>query len=171
MNFFEFYDLPFSLQIDEELLKRLFYEKSRQYHPDFHTLQDADVQSHMMEQSAINNKAYHTLKSFGTRLEYVLRLKHILKDEGENVLPQEFLMDMMELNESVMELEFEPNPTLREGLQSDIVKLHDEHKAKIQPLITNPDLETLAEEDWKNLLDFHLKGKYLKRLEENLSAH
>ena len=62
-----------------------------------------------MELSTVNNKAYQVLSDPQKRLHYILELKGVFK-EGENyLLPQTFLMEMMEVNEDLMDLQFEPD--------------------------------------------------------------
>ena len=108
-NYFEFYGLPESLELDEHLLKKKFYAHSRSFHPDFHTLASEEEQEKMLLQASLNNIAYKTLASFDSRLKHLLTLHGKLETEGENKVPQDFLMEMMDLNEGLMELEMEPS--------------------------------------------------------------
>ena len=41
------------------------------------------------------------------RMRYILELEGSLGEEGQNQIPQDFLMEMMEINEALMELEFD----------------------------------------------------------------
>ena len=77
------------------------------HHPDFFTLDGIEKQMEALEVSTLNNKAYNTLKDFDRRLKYILEEKSVLKEEGSNNLPQEFLMEMMKVNEAVMDLQFD----------------------------------------------------------------
>ncbi|HRD80271.1 MAG TPA: Fe-S protein assembly co-chaperone HscB, partial [Saprospiraceae bacterium] len=61
MNYFEFFRLPLSFQLDEEALRKAFYANSKKYHPDFYTLESEEKQTEILELSTINNQAYHTL--------------------------------------------------------------------------------------------------------------
>lgn len=167
MNYFEFYGLPISLDIDEQKLKKQFYVNSKKYHPDFFTLDDVEQQMNALEMSTLNNKAFNTLKDFDKRLHYLLTLKNILAAEGENKLPQEFLMEMMDINEAVMELQFDPDPAQLAKVIEEIKTITSDLASAIEVIIPKTDAE-LTDEDYEALKDFYLKRKYLKRLEENI---
>ncbi|WP_235299186.1 Fe-S protein assembly co-chaperone HscB [Portibacter marinus] len=167
MNYFEFYNLPVSLSIDEALLKQRFYANSKQFHPDFFTLDGVEKQMEALEQSTLNNTAYKTLIDFDKRLRYLLKLKGILKEEGDNQIPQEFLMEMMDVNEAVMELQFDFNQSKLDQLEKDVDDTKKRLKAGISEIIPKSD-EEMSESDYELLKEFYLKNKYLKRLEENI---
>ena len=63
MNYFEFYDMPESFTLDEALIKKKFYELSKEYHPDFYANEDEAKQQEILELSTLNNKAYQTLSN------------------------------------------------------------------------------------------------------------
>ena len=44
-DYFAVFELPRKLQLDEEALRRRFYELSRRHHPDFHQLAGEDEQA------------------------------------------------------------------------------------------------------------------------------
>ena len=167
MNYFEFYDLPVSFQVDENLLRARFYEKSRAYHPDFHTLASHEQQEAVLEKSTINNQAFKTLKDFDERLKYILELFGKIKNEGENKVPQDFLMDMMEINENLMELEMDPSVAARKTLLDEISSIEKNAHQEVQSF-TEKDLTTLTEEEWTAICDYYFKRRYLKRLQENI---
>nr|WP_199082508.1 Fe-S protein assembly co-chaperone HscB [Pedobacter sp. ASV19] len=109
MDYFELYGLSLSFNPDPAVVKQKFYELSKKFHPDFYIMESQEKQEEVLELSTLNNKAYQILSDPQKRLHYILELKGLLT-EGENyVLPQSFLMEMMEVNEALMELEFEPD--------------------------------------------------------------
>jgi molecular chaperone HscB len=170
VNYFEFYDLPVSFQVDLDLLKRKFYEISRSSHPDFHTLAPEPQQEAMLEKSTINNRAYKTLSDFDHRLKYILDLFGKLKEEGENKVPQDFLTEMMEINESLMELEMEPSDEMKSTILKEIALIEESSLAEIQTSLGAKDLHTLTEGHWAALTDYYLKSRYLKRIRENITT-
>jgi len=167
MNYFEFYSIPISLDVDEADLKQKFYANSKKFHPDFFTLDDVEKQMEALELSTKNNTAYKTLINFDKRLHYFLTLKGILNEEGKNNIPQEFLMEMMDVNEAVMELQFDFDEATFDKILVDLAILNGELKREIEPILPKKDDE-FTESECETLLTFYLKSKYLKRLEENV---
>lgn len=169
-NYFEYFDLPFSLQIDQGQLRRKYHQNSREYHPDFHTQSDQATQLQMLERSALNNKGYQTLSNFDSLLLYVLKLKDVMKEEGQNKIPQEFLMDMMDLNEALMEAKMEEDLETKTKLEKEIASLQTTVANDVEDLLKAPDLKVLTAGQWEQLLDYYLKRKYLKRLVESVNG-
>ena len=75
MNYFEFYKIPISFKVDEEGIKKQFYRYSKEYHPDFYTLESEEKQAEVLQLSTLNNEAYQTLSNQDRRMKYVLQLK------------------------------------------------------------------------------------------------
>src|SRR5947207_1309194 len=119
MNYFEFYELPESFFPDEKAIKAKFYQFSRQYHPDFHATSSPEKQREILELSTLNTNAYKTLSNFETRLAYILESHGLLGEGTRNDLPGDFLMEMMDLNERLMELEFDFDAATVAALQSE----------------------------------------------------
>ena len=168
MNYFEWFGLPFSLNLDVAELKRRFYEKSKAFHPDFHTQISPTEQLKILESASLNNQAYKTLSNFDQRLKYVLELHGALAPEGENKVPQDFLFDMMEYNESLMSLQIEPDQGKLQQLIEQLAMIDKELKDKVMPWLNMASLSDLDDQAWQSLADFYLKRKYLQRLRENL---
>lgn len=167
-NYFEFYNIPITLTPDTAALKKEYYRISKEFHPDFFA-NDADKMAEAMEVTTLNNNAYKTLTNADKLVKYVLELHDMLEEGEKNSLPQEFLMEMMEVNEQLMELEFAPDA---EALS----KVKTEVEAKEAEL--NGEMNQLAEEfeqaeDKKAVLaavkEVYLKNKYLLRIKESLS--
>lgn len=124
MNYFELYEFPVSFNLDAVLLKKKFYDLSKHYHPDFYANESEEKQLEILELSTQINKAYQVLADLQKRIEYVLTLNQLLSDEGKYQLPQDFLMEMMEVNEALMELDLEPDAagsSICNGLESNFV--------------------------------------------------
>src|ERR1700744_480023 len=105
MNYFEFYGLHESFTLDEAIIKKKFYQLSKQYHPDFSANEDDAKQQEILELSTLNNKAYQTLINPAKRLEYILRLHNLVSEGAKPQLPADFLMEMMDINERIMEVD------------------------------------------------------------------
>ena len=123
MNYFEFFKIPVSFNLNEAELKKAFYSNSKKFHPDFFTLESKEKQMEVLELSTLNNNAFKTLSNFDKRMKYILELKEVLGEEGKNKIPQEFLMEMMEINENLMELEFDFDKNNFDKIQNSLKKL------------------------------------------------
>ncbi|MBF9255154.1 Fe-S protein assembly co-chaperone HscB [Pontibacter sp. 172403-2] len=170
MNYFEFYTLPESFLPDEKALKAKYYELSRAYHPDFHANEPQEKQQEILQLSTQNTNAYRTLSDADLRMQYILK-EYGLLEEGKNELPAAFLMEMMELNEELMELEFD----------FDAAKLHEigEKSAGVMAQLENdvlpvlqryPELHGITKDEaLQQVKTYYLKKKYLLRIQETLS--
>ena len=169
MNYFEFYDLPIAFQLDEAALKRSFYANSKRYHPDFFTLEDEAKQNEILELSTLNTQAYKTLSDFDRRMKYVLELKDIFEEEGKNSLPQDFMMDMMDINEAIMELEFDYDEATYQKVISDAQGIDNQILEEVKPIIENYQENVTPQSDLEKVKNFYLKKRYLLRILENVS--
>jgi molecular chaperone HscB len=101
MRFYEALDLVPSLVVDPDDLKRRFYERSRQWHPDRFSQAGPEAQQTALEMSAVLNDAFRTLRDPVTRAEYFLEEKGI---EAAKAAPPELLEEVFELNMMLEEL-------------------------------------------------------------------
>src|SRR5271169_2481201 len=73
MRFYEAFGLEPALSLDAEDLKKRFYERSRQWHPDRFSRASADEQQRALDMTALLNDAFRTLRDPITRAEYFLK--------------------------------------------------------------------------------------------------
>ena len=171
MDYFELYGLPLTFNPDQKVVKQKFYELSKKFHPDFHINESEEKQEEVLLLSTMNNKAYQVLTDPQKRLHYILDIKGLLQ-EGENyVLPQAFLMDMMDVNEALMDLEFEPDAAklLEVRMQVDEIEkgLFDELSGLTTGFEALPEAEQQAA--LLKIKDLYYRNKYLLRIGETLS--
>lgn len=169
-DYFAFYDLPESFLPDEKALKTKYYALSRQYHPDFHATAPAEEQQRMLELSTQNTNAYRTLGDYDLRLQYILQ-RHGLLEEGKQEMPADFLMEVMELNEQLMELEFEPDPEVAARVRAEVEQLDAELETEARPVLES--YASLPEEQRpaarQQVRTYYLKRRYLLRIRESLA--
>ena len=172
MNYFELYELPVSFNIDAGMLKKKFYELSKRYHPDFYATESDEKQQEILELSTQVNKAYTTLLDQQKRMAYVLSLFQLLEEGQKQSLPQSFLMEMMDINEALMELEFDA------GAKDVLEKLEVQVKAIETNIVGGLAaqflaFDTSAADDRENILlkirDIWHKKKYLLRIRDTLN--
>jgi molecular chaperone HscB len=104
-DYFAVFELPRKLQLDEEGLRRRFYELSRRHHPDFHQLADEDEQAASLADSALINRAYRALRDPLARVEYLVALEAGRESSapGKPAVPRDLLMEVMEVQEALEE--------------------------------------------------------------------
>jgi len=165
INYFEYFGISERFVVDQKQLRKLYYENSRKYHPDFFTLESGEHQEEMMHLSTLNNDAYRTLKNDDKRLKHLLEIKGAIVEGEKEKLSQSFLMEMMDLNESIMELQFsdndEPQKThLTENVENSIRNLDQE--------LDDIGQSELSESVLAELKEIFFRKKYLKRLLDNI---
>ena len=169
-DYFEFYGVPESFRPDEAALKQRYYALSREYHPDFHATASPEKQREILEMATLNTNAYRILSHPDQRMAYILG-RHGLMEEGKQALPPDFLMEVMELNEQLMELEFEPDPAIVTRVESEVNELNDTLEAGIEPVLAGYEqLPTGARPDaLTQVRTYYLKKRYLLRIRESLA--
>ena len=114
MRFYEALDLEPKLSLDLDDLKRRFYERSRQWHPDRFTRAPAQDRQRALDMTAVLNDAFRTLK------DPVSRAGYFLSESGMEVskeAPPELLEEVFELNMALEELR-SGDDSVRSGLES-----------------------------------------------------
>ncbi len=171
MNNFELYEIPVRFHPDAAEVKKKFYELSKRYHPDFHATEPEEKQQEILELSTQNNKAYQILSDPLKRIEYVLSLNKMMEEGDKYKLPQEFLLEMMDVNEELMEQEFQPDAmelTRIGGQVNDIEKnLFTQLETLTQHYDNEP--EKQHESTLLQIKDIWYRQKYLLRIRESLS--
>lgn len=168
MDYFEFYDIPRSFQSDDASLRSIFLKNSKKYHPDFYTLEGDEKQAEVLEMSTLNNEAYKILSNPDKRMKYLLELEGVLSEEGQNKIPQDFLMDIMDINEAVMELEFDFDKTAYDKAIQQLESLENDLYSQVAPLLDQYQGQTDQKASLTKIKDYYLKKRYLLRIRENL---
>jgi len=169
MNYFEFFDIPVKFLLEEDALKKIFYANSKKYHPDFYTLESEEKQQEVLDLSTLNNNAYKTLNDFDKRMKYILELKGVLAEEGNNQIPQAFLMEMMDINENLMELEFDFDQQKYNDAAKGLQNLESQLLKEVQPFLEKYDENNSKEGELIAIKNYYLKKRYLLRIHENLN--
>ena len=159
-DYFIFYELSPSFQIDSSLLKRKYIEYSKQFHPDLH-LDDIQMQTELMQLSAYNNKAYKTLKEDISRAQSLVDIMHPSNSNHAIQLPQDFLIEMMDFNELIDEQAIEKTDSFG-SLINTCLELKGQIKTEI--------IENATQEHWMALQISLLKWRYIERLEFRIYA-
>ncbi|GAA4004599.1 hypothetical protein GCM10022408_15500 [Hymenobacter fastidiosus] len=169
-NYFEFYGLPETFLPDELALKQKYYALSREYHPDFHAAAVPERQQEILQLATLNTNAYRTLSNPDQRMAYVLS-QHGLLEEGKQELPAAFLMEVMDLNEQLMELEFEADQSAMLRIDNEVTTLADTLDIGIAPVLAGyAGLPTdVRPQALLQVRTYYLKRRYLLRIRESLA--
>lgn len=169
MNYFEFMGLPVAFKIDEAALRKKYYANSRDIHPDLFSLSDEGQRAWALEQTTLNNEAWAVLSDADKRMAYVLRLKGKLTDDAKNeTLPQDFLMEMMDINEAIMDLQMDFDRERYEKTLREVDELEKNLQDSVQNILENYSESTENDEDLEKVKNFFLKKKYFLRIRKNL---
>lgn len=171
MNYFELYNLPISFQPDQNVVKMQFYALSKKYHPDFYANESQEKQNEVMALSTLNNKAFQVLKDKNKTLKYVLELKHLIAAGDGYQLPQSFLIEMMDVNEVLMDLQFGKNEAKLKKVEADIQQIEQNLDAELAGFTKDFENLTLEQQE-QNLIkikDIYYRGNYVLRLKDSLT--
>ena len=164
-NYFEFYGLEVKFMIDLDELRTQYLSLSKKHHPDFFIDQEEEYEN-ALELTSLNNKAYKVLSSEEQRTKHILELNGLLGEQKENMSP-EFLMQMMDINEAIMELKMDEDDAKQAQVLQEVEafenELNAEFSSNAERFDSTGDLEVL-----KVIKDNFLKKRYLRRMKENL---
>jgi len=105
LNHFDIFDIPNDFEIDINLLTKKFRKLQAVLHPDKFSRKSSREQELSLAHSSLVNKAYETLLQPVLRAEYLLAVRGAALTEHEVVMDQQFLMEIMEINEELEEAE------------------------------------------------------------------
>lgn len=101
MKFYDALGLEPKLALDSQQLKKHFYERSRQWHPDRFSRASAAEQQKSLEMTSVINDAFRTLRDPVARAEYFLEQKAIVPSKN---VPPELLEEVFEMNIALEEV-------------------------------------------------------------------
>lgn len=159
LNYFDYYKIPCQYNLNQSELRKLFYSKSKDLHP------DQSIQVEAIDLASINNEAYRILSEPHLRLKHILEIFNGPMDESKMQLPNEFLMEMMELNEEIEFVSDDKRASLNEKIKSLIQSEEDHYNIIIQ----NFDKQDHSEEVLLKLEEFYFKQKYYYRMLQNMN--
>ena len=165
MNYFELFDIPISLYVDKGSIRSKFYELSRKYHPDFYSQSSEEEQSEVLEKSALLNKAFKMFNDAGETIKYVLQLKGLLEEDEKYQLPKNFLMDVMDVNEQLMDAKMEGDDNLLQSIKEEIANLKIAIYEPVKSIVEHYKEGISTQEELLQVKEYYFKKKYLDRME------
>lgn len=109
-NHFDLFGLPLSFEVDHEDLSLRYRDLQRAVHPDRFANASEQEKRLSVQQAALINDAFQTLKSPLPRARYLLQLHGIDLDDNDTAMDPAFLMQQMELREALGEVRGHAEP-------------------------------------------------------------
>lgn len=162
-NPFELFGLPETFRISADDLRTAYLRAIKAHHPDKY-LQDPVAHERALKTSADIHEAYQVLSKPLDLIGFMLRKKGVL-DEKE-ALPQDFLFEMMDLNEQLDELEHARDEKILATLQLELQNWEAQLTEKLHQSIEKQ--EDGGEGNLIPIKDSYLKMKYILRLKERM---
>lgn len=170
---FSIFGLVPAFHIDEQELRKAFLRLQREWHPDYFAA-DPVKYAEALAQTAFINDAYKAIATFRDRIDTILKIKGIGIDKG-NVLPQNFLLEMMDLNDQIDEaLAAGNNKDHPDWQQADrsltaLTQDIEQHLSEITKQMDDARVDA-ADNRWSLVVEDYQKLKYLGRLHKNLNG-
>lgn len=164
MNHFELFEIPISMHPDNRYLKQKFYALSRKYHPDFFTQENEMEQAEALDISSQVNKGLKVFQNRDETIKYVLQLKGLLEEEEKYALPPDFLMEMMDLNEQMMEAKMGEDPLAIAKLKKTVSDFEIEIYQPVQGIVEGYDDNKISTAELLQVKEYYYKKKYLNRI-------
>ena len=160
-NHFELFGLLPAFSVEAEALERSYREIQSKVHPDrFAHAGDAERRASLQWTTRVN-EAYRTLKDPVQRAKHLLELHGVdLAFETNTAMPQDFLMQQMELRES---LENARDANALDALRKDLVHEKTELERQIADSIDQ-------QHDYAGAAGLVRKLQFLDRLDEEIDA-
>ena len=169
VNYFDLFELPQALELDKAALTQKYYALNKLYHPDKFTLSSEAEQTEALEMSSKVNEGYKLLRKKQSRIHHLLELHNAAPQEGQTSMPQDFLMEMMDVNEAIMDYKMDPSEEGKNQVEVLLSRFEEELEAQLSELQQDLDFAAPAPEKLEILKDYFLKSKYLRRLKDNLA--
>lgn len=160
MNYFDLFELPVAPRVDKSSLAKKYFELQKRYHPDFFSNASEEDREEALQKSAAINKAFNIFQDEQKTIEYFLQERKLIAEEEKYNLPPDFLMEMMDINESLDE--DEPSVT-----RSKVMNYEKELFTEIEPVLTAYNEHNSAAMQEK-LKAYYYKKKYLRRILDRL---
>ena len=161
MNHFELYQIPISFHPDMALVKKRFYQLSRTYHPDFFVNDSDEEKAKNLALSAQVNKAYQIFQDQTALIKYLLMEKGLLQEEEKYQLSPDFLMEVMDLNELLMDAD---DPSTKQTIQNSLNTLQNTIYEPVKSIIANYQEGISTEKELLQIKEYYYQKKYLDRI-------
>jgi molecular chaperone HscB len=168
-NYFKLFGISEAFVIDQVALKQQFLLLSKKYHPDFFVNSSEIEKEEALQKIATINKGFKILSNTNETIEYVLLLNGILNPSEKYNLPNDFLLEMMELNEKIADAKFENYAVALESCKNEIETIETAIYANVKDYIEKYNESFYSQEGLLQVKEYFFKHKYVNKLKQELS--
>lgn len=161
MNYFQLFGIEELPTVDRTLVAAKYFELQKATHPDFFTNDTEIEQEDALQRSADINKAFNIFQNEQKTIEYFLQTMGIIEHDEKYQLPPDFLMEMMEINETIGEQN-------KEQVLQQVNDYENKLWQEVRPLIDNYKTTERNNVALAKLKEYYYKKKYLKRILDRL---
>lgn len=139
-NYFELFGLPLSYRVDPERLAGCYRSLQGVLHPDrFSSATDQERRLSLQAATQVN-EAYQTLREPVRRARYLLDLyRYTPSESARRQTDTEFLMEQMELRETLAEARLQADPrSVMVELSAHVERQMERLEAELEPLFAEP---------------------------------
>jgi molecular chaperone HscB len=132
-DYFTVMGLPRKLALDARVLEPVFHALSRRFHPDVYRMASARERLIALENSAVLNQAYRTLRDPFERAAYLSQLEAGHSTETKAAPPDNLFEEILEIQELLGEYRFaeeDDKPALRAALQEKLIAMQTEQSQR-----------------------------------------
>jgi len=146
-DYFEIFALPRAWDVDERQLAERYRTLQRQFHPDRFAANSSREQRLAAQSTSLINQAYVVLRSPLRRAQYMLQLEGVeLSANTSTTQDTDFLMQQMQLRESLSEVRDSDNPLSElDSMQQQIELQYRKLQAAFASVYLQDDFEQACE--------------------------
>ncbi len=137
IDYFTVFGLTRAPMLDEQALADTYYALSRQLHPDLHQTGTAEEQAASLQNTAVVNRAYRTLRDPVQRGQYWLELNGEQLGKENNKVPPDLALLVFEVQEklaAVREAQSAGTDDALAGLKAELTQVRDDLDDRMQGL-------------------------------------
>lgn len=164
-NYFEIFGLPESFRLDLADITQRYRQLQQQLHPDRFASASDQERRLSVQTVAMVNEAFQTLKDPVRRGRYLLQLRDVdTGEESDTSMDPAFLMEQMELRESLGEARQDEHPLVRLGtLETDVREALESRIARLETCFSDG-----AEEDLKTARNIVRELQFLQKMQTEI---
>jgi molecular chaperone HscB len=161
-DYFQLFDLPQSFEVDKTSLMQRYREMQQAVHPDRFVNSSDHERRLSLQYATFINEALRTLKDPLARARYLLQLRGIEWDEEQSTLSDnQFLMQQMELRESLEEIGSQDDPERAvTALIDEVASLFKDNEKQLIELLASQ-----QQEDWMKAKTQVRKMQFLRKMQ------